>query len=268
MTAFFRCQAFPVTPDNRMIQLSAQIYSLRNFGDLNAQMALLRDCGFEWVESVAAHGLAHQAFADTLNRHGLKLSSMHANLVQVEGQREMLVELCKLTGCPLVVMPYLPIGERPSTAAGWRAMGLRLAGVGRAFAREGIRFGYHNHDFEFLNYDGRPALEWLFDGTAPADLGWQADMGWVHRAGASTTTWAERFADRLVAVHTKDIAREGDARDEDGWAAVGQGVMPWAALFAVLRQHTELFVFEHDNPKESAARLRDSLACMKQHLLA
>ncbi len=251
-----------------MIRLSAQIYSLRNHGDLNAQMALLRDCGFEWVESVAAHGLAPQAFADALAAHGLKLSSMHASLAQVEGQREMLVELCRLTGCPLVVMPYLPYGERPRSAAGWQAMGLRLAGVGRALAEDGIRFGYHNHDFEFLNYDGRPALQWLFDATAPADLGWQADMGWVYRAGASGTFWAERYADRLVAVHTKDIAHEGQARDEDGWAAVGQGVLPWGPLFAVLRRHTGLFVFEHDNPKDPATKLVDGLACMKQHLLA
>ena len=250
------------------MKLSAQIYSLRNFGDLNAQMALLRSCGFDWVESVATHGLAPQAFADALASHGLKLSSMHASLAQVETQREMLIQACQLTGCPLVVMPYLPFGERPRSAAGWRAMGLRLAAVGRAFAQQGIHFGYHNHDFEFLIYDGRAALRWLFDDTAPADLGWQADMGWVTRAGASPATWAERYGDRLVAIHTKDLAREGDARDEDGWAAVGQGVIPGAPLFALLRQHTELFVFEHDNPSDPAARLKDSLACMQRHLMA
>ena len=112
------------------MKLSAQIYSLRHSGDLNAQMALLRHCGFEWVESVATHGLAPQAFADALATHGLKLSSMHASLVQVETQREMLIQACQLTSCPLVVMPYLPFGERPRSAAGWRAMGLRLAAGG------------------------------------------------------------------------------------------------------------------------------------------
>ena len=114
-----------------------------------------------------------------------------------------------------------------------------------------------------MNYDGRAALRWLFDDTAPADLGWQADIGWVSRARASPAAWAERYGDRLVAIHTKDLAR-----DEDGWAAVGQGVIPGAPLFALLRQHTEPFVFEHDNPSDPAARLKDSLACMQRHLMA
>src|SRR5260221_9249621 len=28
---------------------------------------------------------------------------------------------------------------------------------------------YHNHDFEFLRYDGRMAIEWLFDAAARSE---------------------------------------------------------------------------------------------------
>jgi sugar phosphate isomerase/epimerase len=248
------------------MQLSVQLYSIRNFGDLDAQLGLVREAGFGWVESVATHALAPAEFAARLERHGLRLSSMHAGLDLVEQGRTQLVEACRLTGCPLVVMPFLAPGHRPRSAAGWRAMGERLATVGRAFAADGIRFAYHNHDWEFLHFDGKPGLEWLFGAAVAADLGWEADMGWVARAGASPQDWAARHGARIVAVHAKDVSPEGLCIDEDGWATLGRGTVPWPALFPLLRQHTRLFVFEHDNPQDARACLRDSLAFMRSQL--
>ena len=83
------------------MKLSVQIYSLREAGDFDTQLALAREAGFEWIESVAAHGLAPQKFAATLARHGLKLSSMHASLELLETAPEQVIEACRATACPL-----------------------------------------------------------------------------------------------------------------------------------------------------------------------
>ena len=246
---------------------SVQIYSIRNFGALDAQLGLLQRLGFEWVESVATHGLAPAAFAAKLKDHALKLSSMHASIDLVENDRATLVEACRLTSCPLVVMPFLAHGHRPRSAAGWRAMGERLAGIGRAFAAEGIRFAYHNHDWEFLSFDGRTGMDWMLASASPQDLGWEADLGWVARSGQEPMAWVAREAARIVAVHAKDMSPEGVAVDADGWATLGAGILPWRELFAALRAHTELFVFEHDNPRHAEACLRDSLAFMRRHFV-
>lgn len=248
------------------MKLSVQIYSIRNVGDLDAQLALLREAGYQWVESVATHDLTPSVFAAKLKQYGLQLSSMHASLQKVEEQRAELIEACKLTGCDLVIMPWLPMGDRPCTAAGWSALGSRLDGIGRAFAVEGIRFGYHNHEFEFLSYGGKTALELIFETADPKYLGWEADMGWVTRAGGEVEEWDARLGHRLVALHAKDVAADGMARDEDGWATLGTGIVPWKQLFPLLRKRTDLFVFEHDNPSDAFAHLSDSLAFMKQHL--
>lgn len=250
-----------------MTKLSVQLFSLRELGDLPAQLALTRRVGYEWVESVATHGLPPAEFAALLQTHELKLSSMHAALTQLESQRDTLVEACRLTGCPLIVMPFLPYGERPVSAAGWRAMGERLAAHGRALAAHGLRLAYHNHDWEFLNFDGRCGLEWLFDSAPAADLGWEADLGWATRAGCDAQAWAQRYANRLVAVHAKDIAPEGVAVDEDHWAALGDGIVPWRPLAAALRGKVDLFVLEHDKPRDHERVLSRSLAFMQANFL-
>lgn len=248
------------------MKISVQIYSIREAGDFDTQLALARRCGFEWVETVATHGLAPQAFADKVASHGLKVSSMHAGIVLLEADMSPVLEACRLTGCPLVVMPWLPMGERPATAEGWRAIGRRLATLGDAVRAAGLQLAYHNHDWEFLTFEGRTALEWIFSETSPAQLRWEADLGWVARAGADPLAWIDRMAERLICVHAKDIAPPGTAVAEDGWATLGQGIVPWTALLAQLKGRVELVVFEHDHPSDFAATLSGSHAFLKQHL--
>lgn len=249
-----------------MSTISVQIYSLRDAGDLDAQLAMARAAGFEWIESVAGHGLAPDDFAAKVAAHGLKVSSMHVGLVLAETDLDQVIALCRATGCTKVIVPWLPMGERAATAAGWQAIGTRLAAIGDRLNAAGLRLAYHNHDFEYLSYDGRTALDWIFSAATPAQLGWEADLGWTARAGVDPLAAALARADRLVAVHAKDIAPPSTAVDEDGWCALGQGIVGWAALAEALKGRVDLFVLEHDRPKDHAAMLATSFAFMRQHL--
>lgn len=248
------------------MKISVQIYSIRESGDLDHQLALARRSGFEWVETVDTHGLSPQAFAEKIAAHGLKVSSMHVGLALLEAQRPMLVEACRLTGCPLMIMPWEPMGERPASAAGWSALGRRLGAIGEALNQQGLRLAYHNHDWEFLVYEGRTALDWLLSATTPEQLGWEADLGWTCRAGADPLYWTSHFADRLVAIHAKDVAPCNTAVAEDGWATLGQGTLPWKDLMTTLKTKVDLFVFEHDHPVDHERTLRESHAFMAQRL--
>jgi sugar phosphate isomerase/epimerase len=248
------------------MKLAVQIYSVRNAGDFDTQLELARSAGFEWIESVATHGLTPAKFAETLAKHGLKLSSMHASLELLETRPEHIVEACRATNCDLVVMPWLPRGELSATGRGWAAMGERLAEIGAKLAKQGLRLAYHNHDFEFFRYDGRHAIEWLFEAAPGAQLGWEADLGWVRRAGEEPLRWTRQYADRLVAIHAKDIAPDGPHRPEDGWCTLGQGIVGWDKLLPQLRESCDLFIFEHDNPREYLETLRSSLQLMRSTL--
>jgi sugar phosphate isomerase/epimerase len=248
------------------MKISVQIYSIREAGDLDVQLKLARDAGFEWLETVATHGLSPHAFAEKIAAYDLKVSSMHVGLALLESDLPMIVQACHLTSCPLIIMPWEPMGERPASASGWAALGSRLGKIGDQLRAQGLRLAYHNHDWEFLSYEGRTALDWLFSAATPEQLGWEADLGWVCRAGADPWMWTRRYADRLVAVHAKDIAACATAVTEDGWATLGQGTVPWPALFAALKSKVGLFVFEHDHPVNFQRTLSESHAFMKQHL--
>ena len=75
----------------------------------------------------------------------------------------------------------------------------------------------------------------------------------------------QRYADRVAAIHVKDIAPAGECADEDGWADVGQGVIDWKTIMAFIKAETkaELFVMEHDNPNDIARFARRSIEFCK-----
>jgi len=98
----------------------------------------------------------------------------------------------------------------------------------------------------------------LADGTRPIDhiLGaddevvFEIDCGWITRAGADPAAELERYADRIIAIQTKDTAPFGTTVD-DGWVATGDGVIDWAALVPYFRRtRADHIVTEHDNPSD------------------
>jgi sugar phosphate isomerase/epimerase len=126
-----------------------------------------------------------------------------------------------------------------------------LSGFHKQYAAHGIRFGWHNHDFEFVALgDGGMPMEILLD-NAP-EISWEADLAWIARAGRDPLDYVRRYANRLTSVHVKDIAPEGTNLDEDGWCDLGAGVMDWPALMQACRDQSSdlIYALEHDKPAD------------------
>jgi sugar phosphate isomerase/epimerase len=153
--------------------------------------------------------------------------------------------------------------DRPTDGPGWRAFGARLEAAARPFKAAGLGFGWHNHDFEFVaTPDGSiPQAEIMAGGRS---LEWEIDVAWVIRGGADPVQWIRRYGPRITAAHVKDIAPAGTNTDEDGWADVGHGTVPWASIMAALRAvGCKHFVMEHDNPSDHARFAKRSILALR-----
>ena len=226
--------------------LAVQLYSGRNFPPLESQIAVTARAGFTHVETFGPLNEMAKETRGLLDRHGLSAASAHMGLDWIEADTTRAIAPARTLGADFVVAPYLPPDKRPVGRAGWIALGERLARVRDAVARSGLRFAWHNHDFEFAALpDGSSPIEHVLG----ADLAWEADLAWVARARADPIAWVERYRGRMPLVHVKDIAPSGQKIDEGGWADVGAGVLPWANLWSsCVAAGAEVMIAEHDNP--------------------
>ncbi|MEM8786936.1 MAG: sugar phosphate isomerase/epimerase [Pseudomonadota bacterium] len=228
-----------------------QLYSSRNFPPLDTTLGMLAEAGYTHVEGYGAMFSTAAAAADLrgqLDAAGLTMPTAHMGLDFVESDPHLAVEIAQTLGITTAFAPYLNAPDRPKDAAGWRAFADRLVAAGAPLRAAGLGYGWHNHDFEFAE---------LADGTLPmaaladADLPLELDVAWVIKGGQDPAAWIDRAGDKLVAVHVKDIAPEGQTTEEDGWADVGHGTVDWSGLLTHLRgTPANYFIMEHDNPND------------------
>ncbi len=242
---------------------SYQLYSSRNFPPLAKTLSMLAEVGYTRAEGYGGLYADKAGLTDLaagLHATGLKMPSGHFGIEQVEDTPDWAIEVAKTLGMDQVIVPWLHPDQRPTTGKGWHDLGARLQKAGAPIVAAGLKFGWHNHDFEFVKTaDGALPQTALFEGGP--DLKWEMDVAWVVRGGADPLDWIETHRSRIIAAHVKDIAPAGENLPEDGWADVGYGVVNWAEILPALRKiGVTNFVMEHDNPSDHLRFATQSLA--------
>jgi sugar phosphate isomerase/epimerase len=244
-----------------MPTIAYQLYCSRNFPPLGDTLKMLAGSGYKAVEGYGGLYGALGELKAGLDATGLAMPSGHFGLDMVEDEPARAIEVAKTLGIKSIFVPYIVADKRPGDAAGWSAFGRRLAEAGKPMQDAGFGFGWHNHDFELADLGGGVTP---LDLIAEAGVDLELDLGWVRVAGHDPVAWIRKYAGRIKAVHVKDIAPDGTAADEDGWADVGHGIIDWAPVKAALdAAHVDHFVIEHDNPKDHTRFATRSLASVK-----
>jgi len=243
---------------------SFQLYSARNFTPWEDVLAMVAAAGYDHVEGFGGLYADPAGLRAMLDANGLSMPTAHFGLDMLEGDFGKARSIAETLGVQTVICPHIAADLRPADEPGWRSFAARLMAVNEACAKAGLAFAWHNHDFEFANTDGIVPMRVLLD--AAPDIGWEMDVAWVVRGGADPLSWVHEYGTRIVAAHVKDIAPQGEAADEDGWADVGHGVLDWPAIMQALRERTaaKIFVIEHDNPSDAKRFATRSLASAQQ----
>lgn len=262
LPAFARDAAAPQPP------IAVQMYTLRDAGSLDQQLKIVHDAGVGAVETVGTQNVSAVELKQLLDRYSIKAISSHVQLAELRRDLDGVVAFNRSIGNTVLVVPYLDEKARPTDAAGWTALGQELGRIATRARAGGMRLAYHNHDFELVQFDGRTGLELLFAAAGP-DLLTELDLAWVARAGHDPAVMLGKFRGRLFAVHAKDNAPKGQADDEGGFAAVGQGVLDWNAILpAAADAGVQWYIVEHDHPRDPAKVIQASADYLRAHLPA
>jgi sugar phosphate isomerase/epimerase len=242
--------------------LSFQLYSARTLEPLEAQFELLAGLGYTKVEPYGGLLNDPQRLKNQLEAHGLSAPTTHVGMDRLRSDPAAAVRLCRELGVQTIYAPAPPLGERDGGEAEWTALGRELNRIGKIVTNEGLKFGWHNHHWEYARAaDGRRFIHIILEEAS--DMLWEADLAWIVRGGADPVAEVKRYAGRIEAVHVKDIAPAGQCADEDGWADPGHGVLDWSTLVPVLSEiGVTLFVAEHDKPNDVARFARRAFAAV------
>ncbi|WP_210529428.1 sugar phosphate isomerase/epimerase family protein [Rubellimicrobium arenae] len=239
-----------------MPTIAYQLYCSRNFPPIDDTLSMLAQAGYKAVEGYGGLYGDLDALKAGLDRNGLSMPSGHFALDMVEGDPTRTLEVARTLGIQKVFVPWISPEQRGTDLDSWRAFAQRVASALAPIRDAGHIVGWHNHDWDLADLGGTTPMDLL----AEAGLNLELDLGWVKRAGLDPVQTLRRFQGKVAAVHVKDIAPQGEATEEDGWADVGHGIQDWATIMDELEaQGIDHFVIEHDNPSDHARFARRSL---------
>ncbi|HYC85465.1 MAG TPA: sugar phosphate isomerase/epimerase [Chryseosolibacter sp.] len=212
-----------------------QIYTLRDsiFKDPKGVLKKVAEFGYKELETFAYNdgkifGMPFGEFADYVNGLGMEVCSGHYGLDLAKGDKwEQAVTDAKSIGQKYMVVPYIQDTERKSIDD-YKKICASLNKAGEVCTRNGIRFGYHNHAFEFDTLDGQIPFDVMLAELDPKHVGMEMDIYWVVRAGKDPIQYFEKYPGRFEQWHVKDM----DKNNKDRNADVGTGAIDFKPIFA------------------------------------
>lgn len=218
--------------------IAVQLYSVRDALQTNFAGTLrrLQQIGYTGVEFAGVYGDSPQGAAALCAELGLTITSAHLGLPRGESINQV-VETAQALGINTIVCAWMP-PERFRTEASVRAVSDELNEAAEIAAEHGLRFAYHNHDFEFHTFpDIGVAHEWMRDHTSHTVM-FELDSYWTRVAGQDPAATLRELGGRVPLVHLKD----GDGLSDGKLLPVGTGVMDIPAVLAAAHPSAALIV--------------------------
>lgn len=193
--------------------LGLQLWSLREQTKQSTTGALdlAKSYGIKEVETAGTGDLTAEQFAKELKARGLVPVSAHFGYQLLEKDAAAVIRDAKALGVKYIVVPFPPVGkDRMFTEELARQTAAKFNEWGAACKKEGIRFGYHPHGLEFRptsNGKGETVFDILVRETKPELVSFQMDVYWVHYAGQDPVALLNKYPERWVSLHIKDMLK-------------------------------------------------------------
>ena len=260
-----------------------QLYSVRT--DMKADplgtLKQLSDMGYRHVEHAnyanrKFYGWSVSEFRKILNGFGMSMPSGHtvldakhwdASKKDFTNEWKYTVEDAAAMGQSFVISPWLEESKRKSMGDLKSFMEV-FNRSGELCKKFGMKFGYHNHDFEFSEkVEGKVLFDIILAETDPNLVMQQLDIGNMLNGGAKAVEVMQQYPGRFESMHVKDEIKATEGHEPFESTILGKGVVPIKTIIDLGRASgTKHFIIEQESyqgktPMECAD---DDLEIMKK----
>lgn len=198
-----------------------QLYSIREEMGANPLDTLkkLSAMGYKYVEHAnynnrKFYGWTAKEFKKVLKDLGMEMPSGHTVLAgnHWDATKKDFTDAWKYTvedaataGQEFVISPWLDAKLRATKDDVKRFMEV-FNKAGELCKKSGMKFGYHNHDFEFSEMlDGESLYDLILNYTDPATVMQQLDIGNLYNGGVKAIDIVKKYPGRFESLHVKDM---------------------------------------------------------------
>ncbi|MFB9275381.1 sugar phosphate isomerase/epimerase family protein [Cohnella cellulosilytica] len=212
--------------------------------------------GYEGIElGPPPEGMTVAEQKELLNRLNLQVVGAHASFDNLDVDFGRLIDYLHQVGGR-----YVAVSMKFESREDALRKAERFNRIGQQCRDGGTTFLYHNHDWEFAQYDGEYVLDLLLRETDPELVKLELDTYWVAKGGEDPVAFLSKLQDRCPLLHIKDM----EAGEERFFAEIGEGVLDFRDIAnAAAEVGTEWLIVEQDACRRDPL---DSLAISYRNL--
>lgn len=261
-------------------KMGLQLFSIREplAKDVTGTIKKIASVGYEDCETygydpaqVKYYGLKAAEFKKLLADNNMITTSGHYDFTKYFDKSsdtmlqyvDQCIEGAHALGQKYITWPWLDPTFR--TLANFHVLAGKLNSIGERVTKAGLGFAYHNHDFEFTDYNGQNGYDIIMKETDPKFVKLQMDLYWVMHS--SKRTPAQLFSlqpGRFVMWHIKDMDKISRDYSELGNGSIDFTViLPEASRAGLQYYYIEQGGNFAQNPIQSVI---DSAAYFKKNL--
>ncbi|MDI6784111.1 MAG: sugar phosphate isomerase/epimerase [bacterium] len=225
-------------------QVALALYTVRDeiAKDYIGTLKKVAEIGYPGVQISGGGNLSAKELKTALDDLGLKPAGAHIPLDKLETDLDNVLTFHQTIGNQYIICPWIPV-ERRGTAADWKKIAEVFNEIGSKCKEKGFEFGYHNHSFEFVKFDGKYAYDILLESCDRNLVKTEIDVYWVQHGGANPAEYIRKYENRCSLVHLKDMAKD----EKKSFAEVGYGILDWDDIFAACKQaNMKWYIVEQD----------------------
>lgn len=258
--------------------LGMQLYCVRNEmkADPLGTLKELSKMGYQHVEHAnyvnrKFYGWTPAEFKKILTDLGMTMPSGHTVLGPAhwdEAKKDFTdtwkytVEDAAYMGQQFVISPWMDQKVRQSKDALMKQLEI-FNKSGELCKKSGMKFGYHNHDFEFSEKFGDKTLyDIILENTDPNLVMQQLDTGNLYNGGAKALDVVNKFPGRFESLHVKDEIAAAGGHEKYESTILGTGIVNVKEVIDLCRQSggTIHFIIEQESYQG-----KTPLQCMKEN---
>jgi len=205
-----------------------------------ATLAKVAQIGYNSIEGATYtgdekfYGMSGADFTKVLKDNGLAMFSCHYRLGEdMKGTKgtmlndwDKAVDDAAAIGLKYMICAWLSPAER-GTLDHYKQVGDDLNKAGEVCKKAGIQLCYHNHDFEFIQENGKYPYDTLLS-TSDKDLvKMEMDMYWMTKAKQDPIAIFNEHPGRFPLWHLKDM----DNKPDQMFTEVGNGIIDFKNIF-------------------------------------
>lgn len=227
---------------NKKAQITGiQLYSVRDdmMKDAAGTLKKIAAIGYKYVEHAnyvdrKFYGYTPTEFKKLLDGLGLKMRSGHTVMgIQHwdEASKDFTdawkhtVEDAAIVGQQYVISPWLD-NKYQTDYDGLKGFMEVFNKCGELCKKSGMKFGYHNHDFEFSKkLEGVVLYDLILKHTDPALVIQQLDTGNLYNGGAKAIDIVKQYPGRFASLHVKDEIKSTGSEEKYESTILGAGIV-------------------------------------------